>query len=82
MVNTKLLKSYFVKNGLTQSEVAAKVGISYQSLSDKINNKTQFKVGEVFALCDILKIKSEMTDIFFAKNQTENLIYKTKEISL
>lgn len=67
MINTKLLKSYFVKNGLKQEEIAKKIGISYQSLSDKINNKSQFKVDEVSILCKILDIKDEKDDIFFAK---------------
>ena len=67
MINTKLLKSYFVKNGLTQDEVAKKIGISYQSLSDKINNKTQFKVDEVSDLCNVLRIDNEKDEIFFAK---------------
>lgn len=67
MINTKLLKSYFVKNGLKQEEVAKNIGISYQSLSDKVNNKVQFKVDEVSELCEILKITSERDEIFFAK---------------
>lgn len=67
MINTKLLKSYFVKNGLTQDEVAKKIGISYQSLSDKINNKCQFKVNEVSELCNVLAIKDDKDKIFFAK---------------
>ena len=67
MINTKLLKSYFIKNGLTQEDVAKKIGISYQSLSDKINNKVQFKVNEVSSLCELLKIKNEKDEIFFAK---------------
>lgn len=67
MINTKLLKSYFVKNGLTQEEIAKKVGISYQTLSDKVNNKVQFKVDEVSALCDILEITNDKDNIFFFK---------------
>lgn len=47
MVNTRLLKAAIVESGMKQSEVAEKIGISYQSLSDKINNKTEFKVNEV-----------------------------------
>lgn len=68
MINTKLLKSYFVKNGFTQEEIAKKIGISYQSLSDKINNKVQFKVDEVSSLCEILEITHDKDDIFFFKN--------------
>lgn len=67
MINTKLLKSYFVKNGFTQEEIAKKIGISYQSLSDKINNKVQFKVDEVSSLCEILEITHDKDNIFFFK---------------
>lgn len=67
MINTKLLKSYFVKNGLKQEEIARKIGISYQSLSDKINNKVQFKIDEVADLCEILGITTEKDNIFFFK---------------
>ena len=67
MINTKLLKSYFVKNGLTQDEIAKKIGISYQSLSDKVNNKVQFKIDEVSSLCEILSINEERDSIFFFK---------------
>ena len=67
MINTKLLKSYFVKNGLTQEDVAKKIGISYQSLSDKVNNKVQFKVNEVSSLCEMLSINEDKDEIFFAK---------------
>lgn len=67
MINTKLLKSYFVKNGLTQEDVAKQIGISYQSLSDKINNKVQFKVNEVFSLCEILNINVDKDVIFFCE---------------
>ena len=69
MINTKLLKSYFVKNGLKQEEIARKIGISYQSLSDKINNKVQFKIDEVADLCEILGITTEKDNIFSSKNR-------------
>ena len=68
MINTKLLKSYFVKNGFTQEEIAKKIGISSQSLSDKINHKVQFKVDEVSSLCEILEITHDKDNIFFFKN--------------
>ena len=67
MINTKLLKSYFVKNGLKHEEIARKIRISYQSLSDKINNKVQFKIDEVADLCEILGITTEKDNIFFFK---------------
>ena len=67
MVNTRLLKAAIVESGMKQSEVAEKIGISYQSLSDKINNKTEFKVNEVISLCEVLDIAERREQIFFAK---------------
>lgn len=64
MTNTLKLKSLFVLNGLTQQEVAEKIGISYQSLSLKINNKREFKQSEISKLCEILNIK-DGEKIFF-----------------
>ena len=67
MVNTRLLKAAIVESGMKQSEVAEKIGISYQSFSDKINNKTEFKVNEVISLCEVLDIAERREQIFFAK---------------
>ena len=67
MVNKRLLKAAIVESGMRQAEIAQRIGISYQSLSDKINNKTEFKVNEVIALCEVLDIADKREQIFFAK---------------
>ena len=68
MVNSNAIKSYIVKNGFTQEEVAKKLCISYQSLNLKINNKVEFSVYEAYKMCEILNIPcEEMKSIFFAK---------------
>lgn len=66
MINSKLLKAAIVENGMTQLDVSKKIGISYQSLNDKINNKTDFKIDEVSRLCSVLGIESKREQIFFA----------------
>lgn len=66
MVDTRKIKSLIVDNGLTQSKVATKMNISYQSLSLKLNNKREFKANEIFALCKILNIVDNQMQIFFA----------------
>lgn len=66
MINSKLLKAAIVEKGMTQLDVSKKIGISYQSLNDKINNKTDFKVDEVSRLCSVLGIESKREQIFFA----------------
>ncbi len=66
MVNSLLLKSIMTKKGYSQSRVAKKIGITYQTFSAKINNKIEFKVNEVIALCKFLDISTqEKEEIFF-----------------
>lgn len=63
MTDTKKLKAKIIEHGLTQSGVAEKLGISYQTFSYKVNNKTAFKANEIEALCEILKIAEK--DAYF-----------------
>ena len=65
MTDTNKLKAILVENGLTQKQVAEKIGISSTSLNYKISNKRPFNSDEMFRLCDILNIK-EPRNIFFA----------------
>ena len=71
MVNSKKLKALFIENGVTQKNVAEKLGISKASLNNKILNKNDFKTREIQGLCDILKIKDKES-IFFALDVENN----------
>ena len=64
MVDTRKLKGLLIENGYTQADIAEKLGISLNSFSRKINNKTQFNLTEAFLLKNILKI-SDMEKVFF-----------------
>lgn len=64
--NTNLLKGRIAEKGLTQSKVAESIGITYQSFSDKLNNKSHFKVSEIIKLCKVLDI-SDKDKYFFAE---------------
>lgn len=69
MVNTNLLKSKFALNGLTQAQVAEKIGMNPSTLSQKISNESNavFSIDEVNKLADLLSIKkNELVKIFFA----------------
>ena len=59
MTATNKLRALLVESGYTQSEIAEKLGISYQSFSYKINNKAEFKVSEIELLCRLLHIKDK-----------------------
>lgn len=57
MTNTKKLKAAFVFNGLTQQDVATKMGISVYTLAKKLHNKTEFKASEISFLENLLKLQ-------------------------
>lgn len=65
--NSNLLRGRIAEKGYTQREVAKMIGITYQSFSEKINNKSNFKVSEIIKLCDILDI-SDKDRYFFVSN--------------
>lgn len=60
---TNKLKAKLSEKGLTQSEVADKLGISYQAFSYKLNNKSEFKASEIETLCKELDISDK--DAYF-----------------
>ncbi|MCM1365079.1 MAG: helix-turn-helix domain-containing protein [Faecalibacterium sp.] len=65
MTATNKLRALLVSMGFTQSEIADKIGISRQSFSYKINNKVEFKVSEIEAICQLLHIEDK-DEYFFA----------------
>lgn len=64
MINTNLLKSTIVKNGLTIEKVAKKMDVNQSTLSRKINGISDFYCHEIIDICKILKIANPMP-IFF-----------------
>ena len=53
------LRARFTELGLTQAEVAEKIGISANSLSRKLNGRQDFKLSEVRSLCKVLAIDNQ-----------------------
>lgn len=66
--NTSKLKARIIEMGLTQEQIAKILNISYQTLSYKINNKTDFKASEIQTLCEILKITDKDKYFFCSEN--------------
>lgn len=55
------------EKGLTQETLAKNIGITPGSLSEKLNNKANFKQKEIFLICQILGISDgEVGEYFFA----------------
>lgn len=67
-MNSKLLRSIMVLNGDTNAMLAKYLGITEQSVSNKINeNGTEFKQGEISKIKARYSLESDMVDrIFFA----------------
>jgi len=53
-------------NGLTEEEFCKKVGISRSALFRKKSGKTEFTLGEIKKIMDVLHLETA-NDIFFAK---------------
>lgn len=67
-MNSSLLRSVMVLNGDTNVSLAEFLGISEQSVSNKINEKgTEFKQGEIARIKERYGLSCEQVDqIFFA----------------
>ena len=68
-MNKELLRSVMVLHGDTNKSLAAFLGISEQSVSNKINeNGTEFKKGEILKIKERYNLTSDQVDlIFFAE---------------
>ena len=56
MVDTKLLKRTIAWRGLTQVELAKRIGIAPETLSNKINNKVDFTNKETMIIAKVLEL--------------------------
>ena len=56
MVDTKLLKRTIAWRGLTQVELAKRIGIAPETLSNKINNKVDFTNKETMIIAKALEL--------------------------
>ena len=69
MTNTKAVKALIKSKGIKLVFLAKELGISDNALYMKLDNRTEFRTGEVAKLCEILGITSlkEKERLFFAK---------------
>lgn len=67
-MNSKLMRSVMLLNGDTNATLAEYLGITEQSVSNKINEKgTEFKQGEITKIKARYNLDCDMVDrIFFA----------------
>jgi hypothetical protein len=73
LTNTTLLKKKIKESGYKIEKIASVLEVSRQTLSNKINNNTDFTVKEMYGLSDFLNIDAvEMKEIFF-DNVVDNM---------
>lgn len=70
MTDTKELLKVIDESGLRKGYIAERLGITTYGLQRKVENRSQFKAGEIKILCDILNITSleRKEQIFFNEN--------------
>lgn len=62
-----LLRAKIHHNGFDQKDLAFSLGISTKTLKNKMNNKSEFKLHEMFKIIDILKISPHECEHYFFK---------------
>lgn len=67
MTNTILLRNKINESGLKMRFIAARLGISHQTLLNKIRNDSEFTATEIMLLVQMLGLTNKERDsIFFA----------------
>lgn len=68
MLDAKKLKVKIFEAGMTQGELAEKIGVSQNTLTSKMSGKRDFTVGEIDRICTALQINdgAQKAQIFLA----------------
>lgn len=64
-VDTELLDEYIEKSGLRMGYIVDTLGISRQAFDKKRKGLISFRAPEVYVLCDLLKIPSDIKPKIF-----------------
>lgn len=70
-MNANLIRGKIAEAGLTQGELASKIGMSSNSLSRKLSGKRDFRLEEVCRICSELKIDNPSP--YFFTNDFPNM---------
>ena len=69
LVNGELLRKKIDESGLKMGFIADKLKITHQSLLNRINGVTKFRLDEIQTLCELLHLSDEERKlIFFPEN--------------
>ena len=67
-LNAIKLKEAIKHSGITMTMISSRIGISRESLYNKIEKKTEFTVSEIVKLSEILHLNTETRDEIFFNN--------------
>lgn len=62
------LKGLMREKGITQTELADKIGMTVQALNAKLNGRSSFTVNEVNKICRVLSIENPTPYFFWDLN--------------
>ena len=69
VTDTKKLEIILLEKGKSKKDLAELLGVSLQTIYNKVNNLVDFKTQEVKAITEFLGLNQEqMVSIFFAEN--------------
>lgn len=64
-INSELLQKKIRESGFKLGYISSELNLSPYGFNRKLRNESEFKVSEMFKLCEILKLSDkERTDIF------------------
>ena len=68
MTNVQLLEEKIQQSGLKKGFIAEKIGVTPNTFTALLNNKAEFRVSHIKAICGVLDITddAEIKAIFFA----------------
>ena len=68
--NTELLEDIIQKSGYKKQYLAEKIGLTPAGFYNCINNRAEFRAGQINALCELLGITdlTQKENIFFARS--------------
>ena len=67
-INVNKIKARMVELGMTQKDVADKMGMAASSLNNKLQLKTEFTASEILKMSEVLRISRKKDEYFFVKN--------------
>lgn len=70
-LNSIKLREYISDSGITMTAIARKMGISRESLYNKVDKKTEFSVSEINKLTGILGLNPSDRDCIFFGDSRE-----------